>query len=85
MSLVGGGVRKKPGWRPKSGRSGVGRGGGKGLWILFVLVCVWVEIWILKSVEKMGGAIPGMGKNFSLWYSALVRFKDGGSFDVLLK
>ena len=62
MSLVGGGVRKKPGWRQKSRRSDVGRGGGKGLWILIVLVCIWVEIWILKSVEKMGGAILGLGK-----------------------
>jgi hypothetical protein len=30
VSLVGGGVRKKPGWRQKSGRSGVGRGEEKG-------------------------------------------------------
>jgi hypothetical protein len=42
---------------------GVGWGGGRKRVVdLIVLVCFWVEIWILKSVEKMGGAILGLGK-----------------------
>ena len=48
---------------------GVGWGGGveKGCGFIFVLGCSWVEIRILKSVNKMGGVILEMGKKiFSL-------------------
>ena len=37
-----------------------------------VLGCLWVEIWILKSVKKMGGVIPEMGKILIFMISCFV-------------
>jgi NhaP-type Na+/H+ or K+/H+ antiporter len=51
-------------------------GGGleKGCGFDFVLGCaiVWVEIWILTSVKKMGGVNPGMGKILIFMISCFV-------------
>ena len=44
----------------------------KGCGSIFVLGCAWVEIWILKSVKKMGGVILEMGKMLIFMISCFV-------------